>query len=341
MIPSSVDMIRGTAFGDWTLLYVESGSYAEQYARENGCFYDVIGENNPHIEETDLSLLVYHAESDHIVIDGCTEKCKALKFLFVPEFIDGLPVTEIGFGAFDLCECRKVILPSQVNKIGDGAFGCCHYLEKINLPEGLTEIGEEAFREDGELKEIQLPNSLKRIGWGAFILCRQLERLELSDSIEFIGKDAFYSSPQTSGELPLLIVKAGSYAESYVKDNHLNFELKDPSSETTDPAATSSTTTTTTSSATTTTTTTAETTQTSTTTETTSYTGSTSETTSETSPAATTVGTETTILTESTDTTSNLPQTGTASTGDSNDMYIALLLLVAGVWLMVYSSRRT
>lgn len=305
-VPSGVDTIRGTAFGDWTLLYVESGSYAEQYAKENGCLFDVIGENNPHIEATDLAFFVYHAEDGHIVIDDSAEKCKALKVIVIPEYIDGLPVTKIGCGAFFLCECRKVILPSHIEIIDEAAFGCCFALEEINLPAGLTEIGREAFREDSEIKEIRLPDSLKRIGWGAFILCRKLDRIEMPDSIEFIGKDAFYLDPATIGHQPVLLVKAGSYAESYAKDNYVKYELKDP------PATTTAVTT--------------ETTQTTTTTETT---GST-----ETAAA-------TTVLTESTGTTANLPQTGTASSGGRLVVYLALLMLCAGVWLMAYSLRET
>ena len=64
----------------------------------------------------------------------------------------------------------EFILPEGVTIIGNGAFKGCESLEKIVLPEGVTEIGDYAFDGCGFLKSIIIPESVKSIGWGR-LLC--------------------------------------------------------------------------------------------------------------------------------------------------------------------------
>ena len=68
--------------------------------------------------------------------------------------------------------------------------GCAHY---IDLPEGITVIGENAFAERYDLWEITLPASLQRIECGAFYGCGSMKKLTMGDAVTSIGDLAFES----------------------------------------------------------------------------------------------------------------------------------------------------
>ena len=75
----------------------------------------------------------------------------------------------IGKNAFDKCESLKKVSfadCSQLREIGEDAFKGCNNLV-LTLPEGLTSIGEEWFKESG-INEISIPASVRNIGKSAF-----------------------------------------------------------------------------------------------------------------------------------------------------------------------------
>ena len=61
----------------------------------------------------------------------------------------------------------------------------------IKIPEGITEIGEEAFARMEELQKIILPSSLRKISWKAFEYCSDLCEIEIPDGVERIEEFAF------------------------------------------------------------------------------------------------------------------------------------------------------
>ncbi len=62
----------------------------------------------------------------------------------------------------------KVVIPSEVQRIGNSAFAGANNLRHIVLPSGLKEIGFTAFSECSKLQYIILPNSIEKIDRGAF-----------------------------------------------------------------------------------------------------------------------------------------------------------------------------
>lgn len=77
------------------------------------------------------------------------------------EIVDGVLVRYRGTGG-------KVTVPNGVTEIGENAFRGCETLTGITLPEGLTTIGERAFANCTALTEITLPKSLKTLAPQAF-----------------------------------------------------------------------------------------------------------------------------------------------------------------------------
>ena len=61
----------------------------------------------------------------------------------------------------------------------------------MNIPEGVTEIGDYAFYSCSSLTGITIPPGVKWIGNNAFYGCSSLTELTLPDNILTIGREAF------------------------------------------------------------------------------------------------------------------------------------------------------
>ena len=67
-----------------------------------------------------------------------------------------------------------VTVPEGVTSIGDGAFRCCSRLTSITLPDSVTSIGGEAFSGCSSLTSITLPDGVTSIGDKTFKACKKL-----------------------------------------------------------------------------------------------------------------------------------------------------------------------
>jgi hypothetical protein len=90
----------------------------------------------------------------------------------VPQFINGMRVTEVGIGAFQgRGDVTRVNLPQGITRIGNNAFDGCGQLTSVNIPNGVTSIGDTAFIWCGKLQTLNIPASVTSIGifwsfWG-------------------------------------------------------------------------------------------------------------------------------------------------------------------------------
>ena len=85
-----------------------------------------------------------------------------------------------------------IVVPEGVTTIGDGAFKWGSGMTSIVLPAGLTSIGAEAFQWCESLTSIVLPEGVTTIGEGAFQFCRSLRSVTIPESVTSIGLRAFY-----------------------------------------------------------------------------------------------------------------------------------------------------
>ena len=98
----------------------------------------------------------------------------------LPEEIEGCPVTNIGFYAFEAkFDIVSVSIPESVTVISEGAFMDCSSLSDINLPSGLKEIGRGAFAGCASLTEMTVPDGVKRIEEEAFTACEGMTALHI------------------------------------------------------------------------------------------------------------------------------------------------------------------
>jgi hypothetical protein len=95
-----------------------------------------------------------------------------------------------------------VTFPKNLISIGDYAFSLCKYLPSINIPDGVTTIGDGAFNGD-IFTSITVPNSVTSIGDWAFYSCNNLTSITLSQNLTTIGNHVFQKcSSLTSITIP-------------------------------------------------------------------------------------------------------------------------------------------
>lgn len=103
-------------------------------------------------------------------------------------------ITAIGSQAFANQSTLKTIrLPQSVTHIKNEAFKECENLEEITLSEGLQIIGSRAF-EDTNIKSIYLPNTLVTINDSAFDGASLEGSLFIPDSVTYLGLYSFSST---------------------------------------------------------------------------------------------------------------------------------------------------
>ena len=117
-------------------------------------------------------------------------------------------VTTISQWAFEYCTNLKSVIfaeRSQLTILNKGAFDTCSSLMSINIPEGVTSIGDYAFNNCRSLTSINIPSSVTSIGRLAFASCSNLISVTFAEGSQLtnIGQSAFrYCSNLTSISIP-------------------------------------------------------------------------------------------------------------------------------------------
>ena len=116
---------------------------------------------------------------------GGFEGCDNLESIILPNSLE-----TIYDGTFANSGIKNIQIPDGVSKIGERAFSCCFRLETVELPNGLNVISQQCFEGCSKLKSINIPNSVVTIYGGAFMDCRSLTEIKLSESLVAMN-DAF------------------------------------------------------------------------------------------------------------------------------------------------------
>lgn len=85
----------------------------------------------------------------------------------------------------------SVVLPDSVTTIAEEAFRNCTHLKEVTIPDGVTTIGKSAFCGCSGLESITIPNQVTTIGDYAFQNCAGLQTLTVSDSVREMGWRVF------------------------------------------------------------------------------------------------------------------------------------------------------
>ena len=183
-----------------------------------------------------------------IIGDGAFNNCAGLTSITIPD-----SVTSIGDGAFNNCAgLTSITIPDSVTSIGESAFCGCTSLKSINvvddndcfssdngvlfdkkktklirypegkleisytIPNSVTSIGYNAFRNCADLTSITIPNSVTCIETFAFHNCTGLTSITIPNSVTSIGHYALSNcSSLTSITIPdsVTIIGNNAFAE--------------------------------------------------------------------------------------------------------------------------------
>ena len=102
------------------------------------------------------------------------------------------PIKVIAVGAFARCEAlTSITIPSSVSTIKEGAFTCSG-LERIDIPNTVTNIGRGALMRCRQLKEVRLPSNLTIIPTQLLYHCESLQHITIPESVTEIGYMALF-----------------------------------------------------------------------------------------------------------------------------------------------------
>ena len=95
---------------------------------------------------------------------------------------------------------ESINIPEGVTSIGERTFSGCENLTSINMPNGVTNIGTFAFSDCRNLTSINIPEGVTSIEGSAFSGCQKLTSIKIPASVTSMGQNAFWSwaSSQTS-----------------------------------------------------------------------------------------------------------------------------------------------
>lgn len=138
-----------------------------------------------------------------------------IKTVSIPEGYD-----RIEDGAFSNENKQSVLenvnLPNGLTLIGKNAFQNCNYIKSIELNEGLENIGDSAFF-GTTLGTVKFPSSLKIINDCAFANCH-IYNLKFNAGLKYIGNSAFALSNEHTEEvleIPASVIYIGPYAFNF------------------------------------------------------------------------------------------------------------------------------
>lgn len=121
-----------------------------------------------------------------VIAVGAFARCKTLTSITIPS-----SVTTIKEGAFTYSGLERIEIPNTVTNIGRGALMRCRQLKEVRLPSNLTAIPEQLLYHCESLQHITIPESVTEIGYMALFGCKSLKHIHIPDSVNNIGDSAF------------------------------------------------------------------------------------------------------------------------------------------------------
>lgn len=152
-------------------------------------------------------------------ITGLTQLGKSLKFIEIPNDINGKPVNGIKSGAFKDCinlesvsisedvkyiefdafrnciNLKSITIPNSVKYISDAVFDGCKILTDIKFPKYVKNIEAYTYNDCEMLNEFTVPEGVEMIGFHAFTNCISLISIIISNTVNTIDIAAFYNCP--------------------------------------------------------------------------------------------------------------------------------------------------
>lgn len=118
------------------------------------------------------------------------ENCSSLESVDLTSAIRLGSSSYSGASFYNCTSLKDVILGNNLQQIGQRTFSNTA-IESISIPESVTSIESEAFRDCTKLADISLTTGLVSIGSSAFYGCTSLEEITIPATVNSIGSSAF------------------------------------------------------------------------------------------------------------------------------------------------------
>ena len=129
----------------------------------------------------------------------------------IPAEIEGKPAVIVS--GFSKTNVKSVTIPDGVTEIGNEAFYWCKELTTVEIPDSVTRIGQRAFTQCEKLQNVRIPDGVTKIETAAFGYCIELTSINIPNGVKEIGEGAFQSCAElTSIEIPDSVKKIEQYA---------------------------------------------------------------------------------------------------------------------------------
>ena len=131
----------------------------------------------------------------------------------IPDMIDGLPVTTIGYPGFSTYDSMiSVVIPNSVTQIDRTAFYGSN-LRSVTISSSTLSIGIQAFAASLSLTNVTIIGPVSSIGDGAFALCTSLPDFTIPDGVYSIEEATFQSCYSLANvTIPAGVTNIGNHA---------------------------------------------------------------------------------------------------------------------------------
>lgn len=185
-LPDGVTTVEDYAFENSGLEKIKIGAGVAEIGplAFNGCkMKDIqVSEHNP-VYSTDKYGVLFTKDKSKLIWYSCGFLMNSYT---VPE-----SVTVIGNNAFLNEYLSEIVLPQGLIEIGENAFAACISLKHIEIPPTVTEIGSSAFSGCRSLKEFTFPAGITHIRREVLFGCDSLEEINIPVSVVSIDEAAF------------------------------------------------------------------------------------------------------------------------------------------------------
>ena len=109
----------------------------------------------------------------------------------------------------------KTYFDADADFITDGVMSSPSWrynCSEVNIPEGVTSLGEECFYNCSSLTSITIPESVTSLGGSCFYYCSSLTSITIPESVTILGSECFsYCGALTSINIPEGVTSLGTY----------------------------------------------------------------------------------------------------------------------------------
>lgn len=202
-IPASVKHIQGNPFPSMLRITTDSPSYVvkddilydKECSRLIHAFSDLktividssvkMIEHSAFRESNNLSNIIVHSEINEIG-GYAFSYCQNLNNVIINAKMEIIPD-----GLFRGSGIYEFVIPTETKKIGLASFADCKRLQKVDIPENVTEIDAFAFENDESLKYVTISANIQTIEQGTFRGCSSLKEIIIPEGVKSIGEEAF------------------------------------------------------------------------------------------------------------------------------------------------------